>query len=448
MSTKKGKKSKNKIAAPEPTEWDALDITTLETTINEFNTKLKSLQNDRNYWQNECNTVQSFSTTTIREIDNTNDKIYLLDQEIENVKEEHRVDLQVYSHKVKHLNYDHERTKEEIIDERNTILKSNHNDYNNRVNQLKIQKMNLKEELKEHDIINASQIQKIKKQHKSDIAIQKIKMDNDMIALQNKFKIELDELKKEMELNRKISIHDVEERNNSHIYELQQNQIRSKERLTSYYESIINENSSIVQNLQEELVDKSEKIDEMKHTIESIIDENEKLQGPLITCLNELSTLEKDIEKKEKHELTLINVKNRIKLTNKRIRSLEDKIKNLTKEFNSLEHKRDTLYQNVKRYVTLACERNNCKSIIVEHTLKKEKDAMDKSKDQLWNVAKTINITNSKVMDISFDMRILLDEKEDMIERLQLRIMNARKSFANDILQNKISIMRKSTSRY
>ena len=169
---------------------------------------------------------------------------------MENVEEEHRTCLKVYSQIVQHFSSDHETQKEEILIEREDILKLNHNEYNNRINDLKTRKLNLKEEIKENDVLYATEIKEIEQRHKSDVEIQKTKMNNDMIQLKENFDLELLQLEKEMELNRKISIHDVEERNNVHIFNLQQNQIESKDRLKSYYESILHENQRIVQDLE------------------------------------------------------------------------------------------------------------------------------------------------------------------------------------------------------
>ena len=45
------------------------------------------------------------------------------------------------------------------------------------------------------------------------------------MQLKENFDLELLQLEKEMEFNRKISTHDVEERNNIHMFNLQQNRI-------------------------------------------------------------------------------------------------------------------------------------------------------------------------------------------------------------------------------
>ena len=68
----------------------------------------------------------------------------LLDEKVENIEEEHRVDLKIYSHKAQHLSYDHEMQKEETLIEREDVLKLNHNKCNNCINDLKTRKLKQK----------------------------------------------------------------------------------------------------------------------------------------------------------------------------------------------------------------------------------------------------------------------------------------------------------------
>jgi uncharacterized protein (DUF342 family) len=97
---KKGKKKKNAAPKEPPTDFDDHTIEALEELVPQMTTALAALSNTRNYSQLERDTTANFRKMTLDKVEALATKSKLLDIELEEQMENHRVELEVYAHKV------------------------------------------------------------------------------------------------------------------------------------------------------------------------------------------------------------------------------------------------------------------------------------------------------------------------------------------------------------
>lgn len=102
MAKKPGGKSKKKDAAPKepPTDFDAHTAEALDELVPQMAAALKALANTRNYAQLERDTTANFRKMTLDKVDTLAARSKLRDIELEELMENHRVELEVYAHKV------------------------------------------------------------------------------------------------------------------------------------------------------------------------------------------------------------------------------------------------------------------------------------------------------------------------------------------------------------
>jgi hypothetical protein len=96
-----GKKKKDAAPKEPPTDFDDHTVEALGELVPQMATALKALANTRNYAQLERDTTANFRKMTLDKVETLVARSKLLDIELEELMENHRVELEVYAHKVR-----------------------------------------------------------------------------------------------------------------------------------------------------------------------------------------------------------------------------------------------------------------------------------------------------------------------------------------------------------
>jgi len=102
---KKPKKDKTKGEAKEDEEEDTMDLDMLREVVPMLRQQMEKANLDRNYLQLERDTIQNFYDITKSEILQLDNLIAKKDRAMEEMEDNHRVEVRVYLQKVKHLEY-------------------------------------------------------------------------------------------------------------------------------------------------------------------------------------------------------------------------------------------------------------------------------------------------------------------------------------------------------
>merc|ERR1719321_1784735 len=79
--------------------------------------------------------------------------------------------------------------------------------------------------------------------------------ENNHKALEKKYEEEVEKLKIDLELKRKVEIHEIEERKNMHINELLVNHQEAFDEIKAYYNDITHDNLQLIRALRDEITD-------------------------------------------------------------------------------------------------------------------------------------------------------------------------------------------------
>ena len=85
----------------------------------------------------------------------------------------------------------------------------------------------------------------------------------------------------ELELRRKVEIHEIEERKNQHINDLMKNHEEAFREMKEYYNDITRENLELIKMHKEKLVDIRAQIEANQKTVDHLKVKMEELQKPL-----------------------------------------------------------------------------------------------------------------------------------------------------------------------
>mmetsp|Transcript_12890 Transcript_12890/g.16285 ORF Transcript_12890/g.16285 Transcript_12890/m.16285 type:complete len:480 (-) Transcript_12890:1050-2489(-) len=447
---KKGKgkkKDESKNQEKETTEWDNLDITSLNTAINEMRQQLETLQKRRNYTQIERNAVQDYHDVTQNQINEANVKIESLDREAERATNDHVVEIRVYTHKVRHLQYEHENELERVTQEREDAVADETERHASYVDDLKNAKVSLKEDRREKSLVYAEDIRKRELEYASKIEEAKETYRAELEDLKSQCDARLKEMEEDMELRRKLEIHDVEERKNLYIHDTVTKHKEAFERLKVYYKGIIGKNLNEIQSLRQELAERERRVGKIKEDIDKITSENKRLEEPLAVALTQMKKLSEETKNRDKDNISLQNTKARLSLSRKRLAELTAAHALLEKKYDRAVEERDALLLSSAATTTTTSKNGDDDDAAVNEAEEKSIDAFRESNAalerhlanlqrdnqvaecQLEDVVAAANMDVEEAKQIMAVFGDLLREKNRKIESLRLELATAKKRF-------------------
>ena len=102
-------------------------------------------------------------------------------------------------------------------------------------------------------------------------------------------------LREELELQRKVEIHEIEERKNGQINALMRNHEKAFTDIKNYYNDITLNNLALINSLKEQVEDMKKKEERTEKQMAEIVLENKKLTEPLNKARAEVAELQRQV---------------------------------------------------------------------------------------------------------------------------------------------------------
>lgn len=438
MPPKKGKKGKKDKAAPEPeeeeSEHDTMDLDMLREIVPMLRQQMEKAQLDRNYVQLERDTIQTFYDITKNEVRNLEMLIAKKDREMEIMEDNHRVEVRVYLQKVRHLEYEHQNNLTNINIEGADFLAQEEQAHEDRAQKHKKAKKSLKMELAERDWVKAEEIKKMKAMHERNLEVQRKIFEKNTDELEVRCKDKLKQLEADLELRRKVHIHEIEERKNLHINDLMHNHEKAFENMKTYYNDITNDNLKLIRDLKEEVAEMKKKQGEYAKNMYSISLENQRLKEPLTKAVAEVASLRAQLKDRDKDRLSLRNAKARLQVLEGQRAELRQQHKQMQADFVAVESERDQLYGTFETAIKNVQQKTDFSNVVLEQKMKEaasDVGAMEETVEQIANGAK---LDPNEIQSIKTSINDALRSRNGMISDLEYQLLRLRKGF-NDSLR-------------
>jgi growth arrest-specific protein 8 len=108
------------------------------------------------------------------------------------------------------------------------------------------------------------------------------------------------QLRDDLELRRKLEIHEIEERKNAHINELMKKHEKAFGEIKNYYNDITHNNLDLIKSLKEDVAEMKKKEAANEKLMFEIAQENKRLSEPLTRALKEVEQLRHELANYEK----------------------------------------------------------------------------------------------------------------------------------------------------
>lgn len=318
------------------------EIDQLEDMFNNLRDQVKDAKMRRNFVQQERELINSFYEISRSEHEKILKEIEIEEQKMQENENYHNQEINAFSHKFQHLEYDHDTFIKETLDRNYTnalnkeeeIRAQRENQYLDKKSQLrremKIQVSTYRDEVDERNRINENNYNR-----------NKINLEEHLKKIKKQYEDDKIELEKDLDLRLKVEIHELEERKNLHINNL----INAfEERMDNFKKENIDqikENIGLIKTNDEYLRMLKNKNNESAKEVEDLKKKIEELEKDLEEAKEENLQIENRLKKYYNQKINITNM-------NAKVSFLTKKCEEIIKKTEEIEKKKHALIEEIK----------------------------------------------------------------------------------------------------
>ncbi|KAH8050978.1 positive regulation of protein localization to cilium [Aureococcus anophagefferens] len=451
---KKDKKKKKKGGEvekeQEETEYDSMDLEMLQE-VPMLKQQLAKCTLDRNYVQLERDTIQMFYDITKGEVQDIERQIAAKDREMELMEDNHRVEVRVYLQKVKHLEYEHNNNLRNIAVEGEHFMTEEHENHDNRAYELKKTKKSLKLELAEREWSNAEEIKQVKQQHAKNLLKMREGFEGQLGELSDRCGKRLEQLAADLELRRKVHVHEIEERKNLHINDLMRNHDKALGRagniqhdfnvhafgqMKSYYNDITNDNLKLIKSLKDEVAEMKKKAVANQKLMHDISQENMRLKEPLTVAVAEVAELRAQLKDRQKDRLSLRNSRARLQVLSSS-RDLVESHEALKLGYAAVEKARDELYNTFEASIGQIQQKSDFANVMLEQKLSTMQHSVENAAEQVAQIISAAGLDAAEMEGVGASLENTLAGRNQSIRdtRTLIRMTMTLRTYTQKLIE-------------
>lgn len=287
MPKAKGK-AKKATKAQIKTEWDDLDLSTLEQRVATINAQHTHALEERIRVQTEYEAVVSYRNVTKSEIDALEDDIRLKNYSTEQAGKENFEEFRIYEEKVKQLNYDFKRKVELNEARKDDDLQKEDKECQEHLKLTECKVLSTQEELRERQIVYTEQIKQQKGRFDEEVTTSEKKLSQDLQAFVDACAQQETTLNADLDLKRLVELRALTEQMNLHLSRLEQKHEELYVNTRTQYANTSDENCTKIGRLEEQTSNVLKEINILKDRSEVLQEENDRLSGPLSEMISEV----------------------------------------------------------------------------------------------------------------------------------------------------------------
>jgi len=356
------------------------------------------------------------------------------DREMEELEENHQVQIKVYKQKVKHLLYEHQNKIAELKREAESKLTLQHSDAVSKQGDLKKTKRELKHKLKEKQSRNELHIRTIQQNHEKEKTKLREDYERQAQEMHANYVQKTRKLRKEIELRRKTELKELQNRKDLFIQDLMANHEKAFSDIKAYYFDITQNNMALIVSLKDH-------VEELRKQSYADAKRMLSMKADLQRALEPLAEKTARVEELEKELEAFRSTQDRLKKTAKMLKTTKDELKDLQWEhevleqrFAQVEAERDELYDKFVTTIHEVQQKSGFKNLLLEKKMSVLNDELEKKDAQLSEVLAASNIEPSALAAVTKRLEDVLDVKNKTIRALQVEVAKNVKA-RNDVIR-------------
>ena len=183
------------------------------------------------------------------EVSKTESHLRNIEAQMERMQDTHRNDIRIYLQKVIHLEYEHENNVESVaalaLGEREASAAA----HEAATRDLRDLKLSLKGALHKSELAHEEEIKRLKEVERKEMQKLREQFERNYSELLASYESRLSNLRDDLDLRKKMEVHEIEERKNRHINDLMIHHEKNFQEMRNYYNSITQDNLDLIKEL-------------------------------------------------------------------------------------------------------------------------------------------------------------------------------------------------------
>ena len=432
---KKGGKKKKKGGADEMPEettdplYDTMDKRTLEQVVMMLRQQLAKARLERNYVQLERDTTQTFFDISKSEVAEVSLAALAKEREMELLDDNHRTEVRVYVQKVRHLEYEHTQNAKRVRQVGEEHVEEEDADHEARDATLRRQKRGLRAGLRERQAANEAEVAAVRLANSKQVSKLRETFEAGLRELEARSEAQVDDLRADLLLQRKVDVHEIEERKNLHIRSLMDNHAEAFAQVQDYYNDITRDNLRLIAELKEEVLEKRAKAAANRRLMLDISAENKRLSTPLKSALDDVAKLRHELRDAAKDRLGLANARARLRAQRQAATRLASETAELAARHAATEKERNELHDSFEHTVRAVRRRADFTNLTLERRLEATEAGLEEKGAQLMQVLQAANLDPAELGAVTERLDEMLRVRNELIRSLSFDCARVRKQF-------------------
>ncbi|EEQ99521.1 Growth-arrest-specific protein, putative [Perkinsus marinus ATCC 50983] len=368
---KGGKKAPAVVNPDDIIPQDLLDLTEpqLQEKIESWEYRRNKAATERNYMEMERDLVNRFYTITKREIEQLEAAILCKERQTEVVEKEHRVKMKVHEHKVHSLVYHQTRENEDITKEAEALIMEEDDRHIKLLTQWHEENEALKESLQSKKLAREEEVKLMERGFAKSLEKLKETYECNQAQLEEECRDEVENLGRDLEVRRRVEIHEMRERKNLHMNELTENHNEAFEQIKGYYQDITQDNVKLIQSMKDEIALMRDREKANKERMTQLIAENKTLSEPLAEKEEERAKLMELLKNYSTDKIALENLRGRRAMLEKRLKGVRSEYRQSEEKLKKKEEELEEVMRRFAKSVDEISRMAELKNVALEKRL-------------------------------------------------------------------------------
>merc|ERR1719160_1951346 len=357
-----------------------------------------------------------------------------MDRQMEMLERDHRVHIKVHEQKVQNLEYEHKNGRRQVQQFGETSIQTEREKHNDNVSDMNKEKDKIKRQLRETQLANEEDVMMLKHGFQRNYSKTRKVFETGHQNLEAGYDEQVRQLKIDLELRRKVEIHEIEERKNQHINDLLFNHQEAFDEIKAYYNDITHDNLQLIRALKSEIAEMRDREKANQKKMVQLTQENKQLKEPLKKQEQKREELQEQLKSFNKDKMALKNLSNHKLQLEERIKDAKQEYRATEDRFRKVEKDRDDLYKRFQRGVReIQRKAELSKNVVLEKKLEMLTNQFNEKQAQLSEVLQAAKLDPSVVAGLMKKLEQVLGSKNRMIKDLQYQVHQCTKAYNDTI---------------
>merc|ERR1712039_530157 len=336
---------------------------------------------------------------------------------------------------VQNLEYEHKESRRQVHQGGESSILKEREEHGERVLNMNREKLDIKRDLREQQLQNEDDVKMMRQGFAKGLQKLRETFEHNHQQLLEQYERQVEELQIDLELRRKVEIHEIEERKNQHINELLFNHHVAFDEIKAYYNDITRDNLQLIKNLRDEITDMKDREKKNQKKMQVLTQENKDLSEPLARKLEERRELEEKLKSYTKDKMALKNLRAHYKQLEEHSSEAKQDYRATEEKYRKLEKERDDLYRRFQKAVREIQRKAELgKNTILEKKLEVLTGQFDEKQAQLTEVLTAAKLDASIVAGVTKKLEQVLGAKNRQIKDLQYQVHQCTQAY-NDCIR-------------